>query len=253
MHDAVADVLAARENERATSLGSMVAVSVVLHLALFGFMIAGARRAENQPRIQQLNIRFAGSPVPVARPGAPAAKPAEVKKEIVKPAEAPKPEPPKVAEAKPVKKEAYAPKQESIFGRSDKPVPKSDTKAQPAPAAASDAPPAATVGEGFALPGIGSAGVTGLEGGDFPYTIYVNQMLSKIGRNWKRPQAGELLAQVYYVIERDGRVRDVEIEKSSGNASFDRAALRAIIDSAPLPPLPFGYAGTWLGVHLTFH
>ncbi len=253
MHDAVADVLAAREHERATSLGSMVVVSVVLHLALLGIMIAGARRVAEKPRIQQLNIRFAGSPAPVAHPGAPAAKPAEAKRDVVKPVEAPKLEPPKVEEGKPVKKEAYAPKQESIFGRSDKPVPKSAAKAAPAPPAASDAPPGAAVGDGFTLPGIGSAGVTGLEGGDFPYTIYVDQMLSKVGRNWKRPQTGELLAQVYYVIERDGRVRDVEIEKSSGSAAFDRAALRAIIDSAPLPPLPFGYSGTWLGVHLTFH
>ena len=248
MHDAVADVLAAREHERATSLGSMVVVSLLLHAVLFGVLIAGARRAPEAPKIQQLNIRFAGSPVPAARPARPAAKPAEVKA-AARPVEAP-PEP--KVEPKPVKKEAYAPKQESLFGRSEKKVapPEPATAPEPAtgsPAAESDVQP------GFALPGVGAAGVTGFEGGDFPYTIYVNQMLTKIGRNWKRPQAGELLAQVYYVIERDGRVRDVEIEKSSGSPAFDRAALRAVIDSSPLPPLPFGYSGTWLGVHLTFH
>ncbi|HEY0593675.1 MAG TPA: TonB family protein [Thermoanaerobaculia bacterium] len=247
MRDAVAEVLAQREQERATSLGSMVAVSVVLHLALFGFMIAGARRAQEPPKIQQLNIRFAGSPAPIARPGRPASKPAAVKKDVKS---VPKPEPPKVEEAKPVKKEAYAPKQESIFGRSDKKVPAREPAREPEPGSAA---PGTGVQEGFSLPGVGSAGVTGLEGGDFPYTIYVNQMLSKIGRGWSRPQAGELLAQVYFVIERDGRVRDVEIERSSGSAAFDRAALRAVIDSSPLPPLPFGYSGTWLGVHLTFH
>jgi TonB family protein len=251
MRDAVADVLAQREHERASSLGTMVAVSIALHLALFGIVIAGANRDRQPERVTRLNIRFAGSPAPIARPGPPAAKPAAVKSEVVKPVETPKPAP-KVEDAKPVKKEAYAPKQESLFGKSTKPVPKSETPAEPA--TSSEAPAGAAVDQGFSLPGVGAAGVTGLEGGDFPYTIYVNQMLAKVGRNWARPQAaGELLAQVYFVIERDGRVRDAKIEKSSGNAAFDRAALRSIIESSPMPPLPFGYSGTWLGVHLTFH
>ncbi len=249
MHDAVADVLAQREIERPARLGSMVAVSLVLHVALFGFVIAGARRQEAPARVTQLNIRFAGTPATIARPAAAASKPAEVKKAI----EAPKPAPPKVEEAKPTKKEAYAPKQESLFGRSRKAVAPPEPAPAPEPGLSS-AQSGAAVDAGFALPGVGAAGVTGLEGGDFPYTIYVNQMLGKIGRNWARPQAaGELLAQVYFVIERDGRVRDEEIERSSGNAAFDRAALRSIIESSPLPPLPFGYSGTWLGVHLTFH
>ncbi|HSN69754.1 MAG TPA: TonB family protein, partial [Thermoanaerobaculia bacterium] len=232
------------------SFGSTVVASLFLHAVLFALLVIGARRAGEPEQVTRLNIRFA--PSPISRPGPPAAKPAEVKKEIAKPADAPKP--PKVEEKTPVKKEAYAPKQESLFGRSEKKVPTAEPRAASEPAAPSLAPPGTAVDEGFALPSVGAAGVTGLEGGDFPYTIYVNQMLAKIGRNWARPQAaGELLAQVYFVIDRDGRIRDTEIEKSSGSAAFDRAALRAIIESSPLAPLPFGYSGTWLGVHLTFH
>ena len=253
MRDAVADVLAQRDRETASSLSSTVVASLVLHAALFALVFAGARRADEPEPVTRLNIRFAPSGS-ISRPGPPAPKPAEAKKEIVKPVEAPKPAPPKVDEKTPVKKEAYAPKQESLFGRSDKKVPTARPEPASEPGAPSLAPPGAAVDEGFALPGVGTAGVTGFEGGDFPYTIYVNQMLAKIGRSWARPQAaGELLAQVYFVIDRDGRVRDTEIERSSGNAAFDRAALRAVIESSPLPPLPFGYSGTWLGVHLTFH
>ena len=39
---------------------------------------------------------------------------------------------------------------------------------------------------------------------------------------------------------------------TSGNGTFDRAALRAVMEASPLPPLPFAYNGTFLGVHLTF-
>lgn len=107
---------------------------------------------------------------------------------------------------------------------------------------------------GFAVPGIGSAGVTGLEGGDFPYDAYIDRMISLVGRNWFRPQtSGEPLATVYFIVERNGTVRDVKIEKASGNAAYDRAAFRAIREASPLPPLPFAYSGTHLGVHLTFH
>jgi outer membrane biosynthesis protein TonB len=47
-------------------------------------------------------------------------------------------------------------------------------------------------------------------------------------------------------------VHDPVTESASGNGLFDRAALRAVIESSPLPPLPFGYSGTYINVHLTF-
>ena len=57
---------------------------------------------------------------------------------------------------------------------------------------------------------------------------------------------------VKFVIDRDGKIHDIVTETESGNGTFDRAALRAVTESSPLPPLPFGYAGTYLNVHLTF-
>jgi len=57
---------------------------------------------------------------------------------------------------------------------------------------------------------------------------------------------------VYFAIDRDGSIRDARVESASGNGLYDRAALRAILESSPLPPLPFGYNGTYLGVHLKF-
>ena len=57
---------------------------------------------------------------------------------------------------------------------------------------------------------------------------------------------------LYFAVDRDGTIRDVKIETPSGNSFYDRAAQRAIVETSPLPPLPFAYSGTFLGVHLTF-
>jgi TonB family protein len=78
-------------------------------------------------------------------------------------------------------------------------------------------------------------------------------MKTLIGQRWLRPQVGgTITATVAFVIDRDGTIRDAKNEISSGNGTFDRAALRAVLEASPLPPLPFGYNGTYLGVHLTF-
>jgi TonB family protein len=89
--------------------------------------------------------------------------------------------------------------------------------------------------------------------GEFPYSTYLERMKTLIGQHWYRPQAAPgITTIVHFVIERDGTVRDARSKSESGNAAFDRAALRAILDSSPLPPLPFGYSGAKIGVHLTF-
>ncbi len=131
----------------------------------------------------------------------------------------------------------------------------------PAPQpAATQAPVVAQPSHGPAVPGVanpnditaGSSGVTGLEGGDFPYTIYIDRMRNLIGTHWFRPQSATAVATVHFVINRDGSIRDVTLDASSGNGVFDRAAQRAVVEASPLPPLPFAYSGTYLGVHLTF-
>lgn len=230
MDDPVADVLAQRARMD-SGAAAAVALSLFAHGALSALAIWAAwhHTAPQTPFV--MNIRFAKpAPVPVA--AAPAiAKPAPVPAPVVsKPAEAPKPV------AKPV--------QPSPFGKSTK-------KATP-PASA----PAPAVAPTTTQPeiAVGTAAVTALEGGDFPYTVYIDRMNTLIGTRWLRPQAVEpgTSTKVYFVIERDGTIRDASIETASRNGTFDRAALRAVLESSPLPPLPFGYSGTYLGVHLTF-
>jgi TonB family protein len=77
-------------------------------------------------------------------------------------------------------------------------------------------------------------------------------MKSLIGTHWFRPQGATATATIHFTINRDGTIRDVMLEKPSGDGTFDRAAQRAVMESSPLPPLPFAFSGNYLGVHLTF-
>ena len=55
---------------------------------------------------------------------------------------------------------------------------------------------------------------------------------------WHDPDARELTAVISMKIGKDGEIVSREIDKSSGNALFDRSAMNAIIKASPLPPPP---------------
>jgi periplasmic protein TonB len=89
----------------------------------------------------------------------------------------------------------------------------------------------------------------------FEYPYYLRIMVDKISRSWTNPYSGggeSVLATIYFRVQRDGTIVEPRVEKSSGIASFDRAALRAVINSNPLPSLPPDFLETQLTVHLDF-
>ncbi|HJR52483.1 MAG TPA: energy transducer TonB [Gemmatimonadota bacterium] len=90
-----------------------------------------------------------------------------------------------------------------------------------------------------------------LEGRPFEFPWYLEQLVSKIERNW-RPTSNTLSTTVHFRIERSGRIRDIDIAEESGNFLFDQAARRAVEASAPMPPLPDEYDGDYLGVYFQF-
>lgn len=97
------------------------------------------------------------------------------------------------------------------------------------------------------------AGVRSDEQFEFPW--YIRLMTQKIRRNWQNPYAGtadSVLCTVYFRVQRSGQVTEARVEESSGEPSFDRAALRAVINSSPLPQLPPDYGESRLTVHLDF-
>ncbi|OFV82195.1 MAG: hypothetical protein A2Y78_13995 [Acidobacteria bacterium RBG_13_68_16] len=106
----------------------------------------------------------------------------------------------------------------------------------------------ATSSGGIAL-GVGTGG--GEE--PFPFSYYLNRVLAIIESNWFRPLApADTRCRVRCVIERSGRLVEAGLEQESASPAFDRAALRAVYAAIPLPPLPQGFGGTTLTLHLEF-
>jgi TonB family protein len=246
VQDRVADILA----QRATldrGAGAGVVVSILLHAGLAGALAYTALHVPPPRPAQMVNIQFAKMPGPAAAPRTVTAK---TETPVVAQPKA-KIEEPKIVEPTPVvQKTTTRPEKNTVpfspFGRSTK-------KGSEAPATKPVAAPAAPAGIGAADVPVGGSGVTGLEGGDFPYTLYIDAMHRKIGSNWFRPQvAAGASVLVYFRILRDGTITEAKVETPSGNGTFDRAALSAVRSASPLNPLPFAYSGNYLGVHLTF-
>ena len=91
----------------------------------------------------------------------------------------------------------------------------------------------------------------------FEFNYYLATVRSKISSRWRPPAQGfigtdEKAVVVHFRILRDGSVLKPTIEKSSGIDLLDQSALRAVLDAAPLPPLPDLYDNPWLGIHLRF-
>jgi protein TonB len=88
----------------------------------------------------------------------------------------------------------------------------------------------------------------------FQSSYYINLIFAKIRSRWSNPiRLSEVIdAVIYFRVESDGSVSSAEIERSSGIDVFDQSALRAILKSDPLPPLPQDFSGDHIGIHLKF-
>jgi TonB family protein len=85
----------------------------------------------------------------------------------------------------------------------------------------------------------------------FTYDSYLTRMLARIETEWRRPTVqGTVEAVLHFVVDRDGTVRDLRVVETSGNRPFDLAAVRAVQNASPLPPLPHTYRKDSLGVNL---
>jgi TonB family protein len=94
-------------------------------------------------------------------------------------------------------------------------------------------------------------------GGYFPYAYYVDLLRSRISSSWYNSLVapglkGKYVAAVYFIVRRDGTISDLRLENSSGIASLDLSARRAIENAAPFAPLPPDFPSQYLVVHFEF-
>ncbi len=124
--------------------------------------------------------------------------------------------------------------------KTDKPV-----ESRPAPSATLGQPTGSVAG----------AGALSMDASDFPYAWYLRQVLQKVQGEWQRQNRTSEPSQkplVLVEIQRDGSIRTPKIEQTSGNALYDQAALRAIVDASPFPPLPQDWSKPSLRVIFRF-
>jgi len=86
---------------------------------------------------------------------------------------------------------------------------------------------------------------------------YYDAVESKIKESWILPgtmaqEAKKLKTIIGIIVKRDGTIDKLWIEQSSGNIYYDRASLRAVKKSSPLPPLPSEIPDKYLEIGIIF-
>ena len=250
--DAVGDLLAQRRLDRFPAAPA-IGLALLLHAGVLGALLASAIARPMHyapPRAVAVRLLSAGSirapaPVQAEEPAPPAAAP---KPKIEKPA-------PVEDVPKPSKNAVLLPAKEDKKKPTPAPVSRPGKTAAPAVSLPSSGEEA--VGSTNAGPP-GPAGAAGigslkLDQADFKYPVYIERMVLIISTNWFKPaQSVQTSPVVHFQIERDGTIVEPRIVTSSGLPFVDRAALRAVIASSPLPPLPAEYGGPHLGIQVVF-
>ncbi len=91
------------------------------------------------------------------------------------------------------------------------------------------------------------------EGIDFPYPVYLNNVVRQIALQFKPSARGALTAEVAFMIRRDGSIAGLRITKRSSVFSFDQDALAAVeVASRAFGPLPQGFSDDVLPVIFSF-
>lgn len=276
MSQAVDRILAQRSRRdsrapEAVSLG----LAALLHGGAITLALLLPRLAPPPPPMTFVPVQI----IPAAALGVrrPASRPKAEKPELPAPEpvrpEPVKPEPPAKPEPKP------EPKPDKIAAkpRDDVPTLPDRTAKKPVKPAPNPAPrPAATGGTGTNPAGTAPMGtpdgdpgrrgsptgnplgtssfgsqIAGLDNPDFKFGYYLDQLLSAIDAKWARPPLGDKVeCTIGFRIQRDGSIAELTVARSSGYNSFDLAALRAVQNASPFPPLPRAYRNDSLGVNL---
>ena len=109
-------------------------------------------------------------------------------------------------------------------------------------------------GQGFGLStGGGNGSGSSLEiTGDFCCPEYLATMITRIRSAWNQNQGAKGMSLIRFTIHRDGSISDATIFQPSGTVTLDTAALRAVLQTRTLPPLPDAYPNPTLTMRLSF-
>lgn len=252
--DAVSEVLIARA-PKDDGLSSMLGASVLAHVVLVGMFVFvpawwfGARNKVPET-IMQISL---GGPIGPNDGGASTLGGRTIQQVVPVEAKAPvEPVRPPAAKTPEMVEPTKAPPKKTPTNQVDAKDPRSTkpTKGAEIQKGASIAETNAK-GLGFGLSSGGGGAGGHLEVSDFCCPEYLVTMGSLIKSNWNSQIGAVGRTHLRFVIQKDGRIVDITIEKSSGVEVMDSFARRALL-LTKLPPLPTAYSEGALAVHLYF-
>ncbi len=212
--------------------------SAAIHIALLaGLLVLPPSRTIVLPGPDVVQVALVGEPAPEPPP-APVVKPTDtVTPDETKGIQIQKPR----AKPKPVVKQAPKPVE---------PVAKAPPPAEPAP----PRPTTARTVLPYTPVANGLSGQVAVDDVNFEFAYYLQMVRTQIAANWTPPAGATagMRAEVYFRVARSGAVSGLRLDVGSGNGVFDESALRAVVITEQLPPLPLGYPGADLGIHFGF-
>jgi len=217
-------------------------VSVLGHAAVVVVLIAVALSGVlKRPTVHMVNLfpSVAAVGAPTGSPAAlPSRTPPPLPARVPTPPE-PQPKPPKET---PKPAEASLPARSVIARPGERELPPMRSSAEEKGKTAVE-PTSKPVAKALGLPtgSVVGQGTMTLDVTDFPHAWYLRQVLQKVEERWQtqnRPNEPGQKPRIYVEIQRDGSIAAPRIEQSSGSTFYDRAALRAISEASPFPPLP---------------
>jgi len=234
--------VAATAHARGPSLGAPITASLFLHAAIVAAVVV-MRPAPPPPSPPLYRVNMVAAP-----PGPPAIG-------VVRPTPTPTtsttPPPvrpkiePRVAPLptkKPPPRTAPKPQQAT-------PTAPTETKPPPANTQAPTAGGGDVGGKGADVANVNTGGI------EFPYPGYLERIVREIRLRFKPTGGGALRADVSFLIQRDGSVRNIRLVTRSGNFSFDleaQGAVEAAANARAFGPLPSGFPDDVLPVIFSF-
>lgn len=257
MREAVSDILAERA-QMAEGMSRMVVLSLVGH-ALLGASLLFAPdfwTSGTEVKTTPMMITLGGAEGPdaggmttiAARPVQRVAEPEEKPSRPTAPAE----KPPEMVAPSPVAKPAPATPVKSIEKPRDASSSRKPTSGEAIKSGAARAETAgAQVPFGGLTTGGGGTGGARVDVANFCCPSYLATVVSTIKRNWSQGQGVTGQNTVKFVVSRDGRIGDIEVEQSGGQL-LDIASQRALQVTRQVSPLPREFTGNALTIHLIF-
>ena len=254
-----------RRHRRGEALA--LAAAVVLHALVVAaaLVLPALGQDEPPPRPEFAVVRVVPLQALGTKDVAPAPRP-----ETAKP-EPPTPEPPQAEPApepepappppKPEPRPEPAPPQAQPAPQPARPEParQEPPREEPAPRPSTDSGAEGTGGGRRGSPTGSPLGTSafgsrlGVDDPSFQHDYYLERIAAMIEERWTRPPTeGAVEVMVHFRIDKDGTIAELTVVQPSGHNPFDLAALRAVQNASPLPPLPRSYRKDSLGVNLIF-